>query len=73
MTLSSSLQVVEQALASAQLDVADIDWLLLHQANQRILNSAADRLGVPSVGRDDDLVSSAASCAKTLIASRQMS
>ncbi len=42
-------QVVEQALASAQLEVADIDWLLLHQANQRILNSAADRLGVPPV------------------------
>jgi hypothetical protein len=43
------LQVVEQALADAQLEVSDIDWLLLHQANQRILNSAAERLGVPPV------------------------
>ncbi|KAK9824984.1 hypothetical protein WJX81_003600 [Elliptochloris bilobata] len=38
--------VVEAALADADLAVTDIDWLLLHQANQRILDSAAQRLGV---------------------------
>ena len=27
--------------------VADLDWLLLHQANQRILDSAAQRLKMP--------------------------
>ena len=42
-------QVVQQALDSAGLEKADIDWLLLHQANQRILDSAAQRLGVPPV------------------------
>lgn len=41
--------VVQQALDSAGLVKADIDWLLLHQANQRILDSAAQRLGVPPV------------------------
>jgi 3-oxoacyl-[acyl-carrier-protein] synthase-3 len=29
------------------LTAADIDWLVLHQANQRILDAVADRLGVP--------------------------
>ncbi|NER81628.1 MAG: 3-oxoacyl-ACP synthase, partial [Leptolyngbya sp. SIO1D8] len=27
---------------------ADIDWLLLHQANQRLLDAVADRLKIPS-------------------------
>lgn len=39
---------MEQALANAGLEKAAIDWLVLHQANQRILDSAAQRLGVPS-------------------------
>lgn len=30
----SAPQVVEAALADANLSVADVDWLLLHQANQ---------------------------------------
>lgn len=42
------VQVVEHALEDAGLCKEDIDWLVLHQANQRILNSAAQRLGVPS-------------------------
>ena len=42
------LQVVEQALADANLTKGEIDWLVLHQANQRILDSAAQRLGVPA-------------------------
>lgn len=40
--------VIEGALQNAGMSREDIDWLVLHQANMRILNAAADRLGVPS-------------------------
>ena len=39
-------EVVEKALFRANLTIADIDWLVLHQANQRILDAVADRLQV---------------------------
>lgn len=39
--------VIEGALANAGMSKDDIDWLVLHQANMRILTAAADRLGVP--------------------------
>jgi len=39
--------VVEQALEDANMKVDDIDWLLLHQANIRIMEAVADRLGIP--------------------------
>mmetsp|Transcript_2384 Transcript_2384/g.7172 ORF Transcript_2384/g.7172 Transcript_2384/m.7172 type:complete len:397 (-) Transcript_2384:557-1747(-) len=39
--------VVSAALKDADLEVGAVDWLLLHQANQRILDSASQRLGVP--------------------------
>ena len=39
--------VIEGALANAGMEKEAIDWLVLHQANMRILSSAADRLGVP--------------------------
>ena len=39
--------VIEGALADAGMAKEEIDWLVLHQANMRILASAADRLGVP--------------------------
>ena len=42
------MQVVEQALQDADMHKDAIDFLVLHQANQRILDSAAQRLGVPS-------------------------
>lgn len=42
------MQVVEQALQDAGMHKDAIDFLVLHQANQRILDSAAQRLGVPS-------------------------
>lgn len=42
------VQVVEAALANAELGVDAVDWLLLHQANQRILDSASQRLNVSS-------------------------
>ena len=40
-------EVIEKALFRASLTTADIDWLVLHQANQRILDAVADRLGLP--------------------------
>lgn len=40
-------EVIEKALFRANLTVDQIDWLLLHQANQRILDAVADRLGIP--------------------------
>ena len=39
-------EVVEKALFRANLTAADIDWLVLHQANQRILDAVAQRLQV---------------------------
>ncbi|XHX80028.1 MAG: beta-ketoacyl-ACP synthase 3 [Stenomitos frigidus ULC029] len=41
-------EVIEKALFRANLGVEDIDWLLLHQANQRILDAVGDRLNIPS-------------------------
>jgi len=40
-------EIIEKALFHADLTTSDIDWLLLHQANQRILDAVASRLGVP--------------------------
>ncbi len=39
--------VIDKALFKAQLQVADVDWLILHQANQRIMDAVAERLGLP--------------------------
>jgi 3-oxoacyl-[acyl-carrier-protein] synthase III len=41
-------EVIEKALFRANRTTEDIDWLLLHQANQRILDAVASRLKVPS-------------------------
>lgn len=38
---------VNTTLADANLDIADIDWFVPHQANQRILAAVAERLGLP--------------------------
>lgn len=40
-------EVLEKSLFHAGLSIDDIDWLILHQANQRILDAAAQRLGIP--------------------------
>ncbi|PKI49472.1 hypothetical protein CRG98_030089 [Punica granatum] len=40
-------QSIESALQKAGLDGSNIDWLLLHQANQRIIDAVATRLEVP--------------------------
>ena len=39
---------IEQAARDGGITVADIDWIVPHQANQRILDATARRLGVPA-------------------------
>ncbi len=39
--------VANEVLDAAGLGIADVDWLIPHQANVRILQSTAKRLGVP--------------------------
>ena len=39
--------VISEGLNNAGLGPADVDWLLLHQANIRIMEHAADVLGIP--------------------------
>ncbi|KAL0912509.1 hypothetical protein M5K25_018485 [Dendrobium thyrsiflorum] len=41
-------QSIEFALEEAGLTFSSIDWLLLHQANQRIIDAVATRLQIPS-------------------------
>ncbi|KAH8957011.1 hypothetical protein BDL97_07G070500 [Sphagnum fallax] len=41
-------QVIEAALQEAGLRGTDSDWLLLHQANQRIIDSVSQRLEIPT-------------------------
>jgi 3-oxoacyl-[acyl-carrier-protein] synthase-3 len=41
-------EVIDKALFRANLSVDNIDWLILHQANQRILDAVAERLKIPS-------------------------
>ena len=36
-----------QALEKAGFTSADVDWVIMHQANKRILDAAADRLELP--------------------------
>lgn len=40
-------EIIEKALFRANITVDQVDWLLLHQANQRILDAVSDRLKIP--------------------------
>jgi 3-oxoacyl-[acyl-carrier-protein] synthase-3 len=40
-------RVIEEALEEAGLAASDVDWLLLHQANIRIMEIVAKRLDIP--------------------------
>jgi len=40
--------VVEEALDANNLTIEDIDWLVPHQANKRIIDGTAKKLGLPS-------------------------
>ena len=39
-------QAIEAAVERSNLTIGDIDWFIPHQANQRILNGVAERLGL---------------------------
>jgi 3-oxoacyl-[acyl-carrier-protein] synthase III len=39
---------IDKVIYQANLTSADIDWLILHQANQRIMDAVADRLHIPA-------------------------
>jgi len=40
-------EVAEETMAAAGMTIADIDWLIPHQANVRILDATARRIGLP--------------------------
>jgi len=40
-------EIIDKALFQANLKVDQIDWLVLHQANQRIIDAVAQRLNIP--------------------------
>jgi len=40
--------VLEEAIAKAGMTVADVDWVVPHQANRRILDATARKLGLPA-------------------------
>ncbi|GJN01566.1 hypothetical protein PR202_ga18842 [Eleusine coracana subsp. coracana] len=58
-------QSIEKALEEAHLPASSIDWLLLHQANQRIIDAAANQLDIPS----DKVISNLANYGNTSAAS----
>ncbi len=39
-------EILEKALFRANLQIQDIDWLIMHQANQRILDAVQNRFGI---------------------------
>ncbi len=41
-------EVARETLAAAGAEIADVDWLIPHQANVRILDATARRLGIPA-------------------------
>jgi 3-oxoacyl-[acyl-carrier-protein] synthase-3 len=58
-------EVIEKALFRANLTSGDVDWLLLHQANQRILDAVAQRLKIGA----DKVISNLANYGNTSAAS----
>ncbi len=57
--------VIEEALEGVGLEAGDLDWIVPHQANQRILDGTARRLGLPP----EKIVSTIARHANTSAAS----
>ncbi|WP_271255223.1 beta-ketoacyl-ACP synthase III [Pseudanabaena sp. Chao 1811] len=39
-------EVIEKSLHYASLEVNDLDWLIMHQANQRIIDAVVNRFGI---------------------------
>ncbi len=46
--IRSMVEVSKFVLAESGFTTADVDWLLPHQANERILTATADRLQIPA-------------------------
>ena len=42
------MQTLQAAMQNAGVTTDQLDWLVLHQANQRILDAAAQRIGISS-------------------------
>ena len=42
------MQTLQAAMKDAEVTTEQLDWLVLHQANQRILDAAAQRIGISS-------------------------
>lgn len=58
-------EAIVAAAADAGIDVADVDWFVPHQANQRILEGVAKRVGIP----EEKVISTVAVHANTSAAS----
>jgi len=41
--------ILDELLSSYKISPQNLDWLLLHQANQRILDAVSDRFSIPKV------------------------
>ena len=46
--VDGALQTLQAAMKDADVTTEQLDWLVLHQANQRILDAAAQRIGISS-------------------------
>ena len=40
-------KVLQEAFANANVEADDIDWLVMHQANIRIMETISKKLGIP--------------------------
>jgi 3-oxoacyl-[acyl-carrier-protein] synthase-3 len=47
MAVNSMTRIVQETLDANRLTVADVDWLIPHQANERILAATAKKLQLP--------------------------
>ena len=59
-------EVIEKALFRANLTVTDVDWLIMHQANQRILDAVAERLGLSKEKIISNLANNGNTCAASI-------
>ncbi|NGQ95381.1 ketoacyl-ACP synthase III [Brevibacillus sp. SYP-B805] len=47
LAVTSMAQTVRETIQAAGIDASDIDWLIPHQANQRIIDAVAEQLAFP--------------------------
>jgi len=58
-------EIAEQILAANNMTIADINWLIPHQANRRILAATAKRLGLPESRLVDCVRTHGVDCVRT--------